>query len=212
MLKNNKRHFLWLVLIFIVPIVAAWIVYQTRPNLGLGTNHGELIEPPLSISKLKLMTDNGERLNNELKQTQHDTQTPTTNGKWMLLLFYPNECDQACQQGLYNLRQVRTATGKAMNRVRRALLTYPQYDENHLSPLLSQHFLGTLHLLIEKNNYRKVIGSGVLRDQFPHYAIQAGVYFIVDPNGNIMMSYRPGTKPESIYKDLKHLLKASQIG
>jgi hypothetical protein len=36
--------------------------------------------------------------------------------------------------------------------------------------------------------------------------------YMVDPLGNLMMSYAPGTDPRSIYQDIKKLLKLSHIG
>ena len=36
--------------------------------------------------------------------------------------------------------------------------------------------------------------------------------FIIDPLGNLMMSYEAGAEPSGIIKDLKLLIKASRIG
>lgn len=35
---------------------------------------------------------------------------------------------------------------------------------------------------------------------------------VADPNSNIMMAYQPKSNPMDIFKDLKHLLRLSQIG
>jgi len=36
--------------------------------------------------------------------------------------------------------------------------------------------------------------------------------YIVDPLGNLMMSYEPNVNPRDIYTDLKKLLRGSRIG
>ena len=40
----------------------------------------------------------------------------------------------------------------------------------------------------------------------------AGRIYIIDPQGNLMMSYAPNVNPGDIYKDLKKLLRSSRIG
>jgi cytochrome oxidase Cu insertion factor (SCO1/SenC/PrrC family) len=40
----------------------------------------------------------------------------------------------------------------------------------------------------------------------------AGRIYIIDPRGNLMMSYAPNVNPKDVYKDLKKLLRGSRIG
>jgi hypothetical protein len=39
-----------------------------------------------------------------------------------------------------------------------------------------------------------------------------GMVFLLDPLGNLVLWYQDGFDPYGLLKDLKHLLKASQIG
>ena len=41
---------------------------------------------------------------------------------------------------------------------------------------------------------------------------EPGQIFMIDPLGNLMMSYPPGTDMGNVRKDLAHLLKLSGIG
>lgn len=43
-------------------------------------------------------------------------------------------------------------------------------------------------------------------------ASEAGRIYIIDPLGNLMMSYAPGAPPKGLLEDLKKLLKLSRIG
>jgi hypothetical protein len=36
--------------------------------------------------------------------------------------------------------------------------------------------------------------------------------YLIDPLGNLMMSYAPGAKPKGLLEDMKRLLRLSQIG
>ena len=36
--------------------------------------------------------------------------------------------------------------------------------------------------------------------------------YLIDPFGNIMLRFPPDLKPNSMLKDIKHLLKVSRIG
>jgi hypothetical protein len=54
-----------------------------------------------------------------------------------------------------------------------------------------------------------------LLQALPRYAsdpVNAGRSYIVDPLGNLMMSYPPDADPRGILKDLKRLLRLSHIG
>ena len=42
--------------------------------------------------------------------------------------------------------------------------------------------------------------------------MKTGYLYLVDPLGNVMMSYNPKQSPKDIYSDLTRLLKASKIG
>ena len=42
--------------------------------------------------------------------------------------------------------------------------------------------------------------------------LKAERIYIIDPLGNLMMSYSPGVNPRDIHNDLKKLLRGSRIG
>lgn len=58
--------------------------------------------------------------------------------------------------------------------------------------------------------------AGALRDVFaevtPEPLEQAGRIYVVDPLGNLMMSYARTAEPKGLLEDLKKLLKYSRIG
>jgi hypothetical protein len=55
-------------------------------------------------------------------------------------------------------------------------------------------------------------GSASFADQFPAQQSQSEHIYIVEPLGNVMLRFPVDPDPKGIMKDLKQLLKASQIG
>jgi hypothetical protein len=178
--KKVRRVFFGLLCLFLVPLLlASWMVLKEKPLFSQTTNHGQLLLPPLDIAQLNIQ--------------------PTK--KWLLLYIVANSCDADCAKALYNMRQIRTATGKDMDRVQCAALTF-QAQDSHLQSLLASEFKGTAHWLISPQNFQKFsqeksFGNGI---------------YIADPLGNVMMFYPQRVDPMGIFKDLTRLLKLSHIG
>ena len=212
--KKRAKHpgyvFLTLTLIFIMPLVLAWIFYSEKDTLGEGTvNHGYLINPPFSITQLKLFNARGQRLNNTFSKKRTMPSATWTNGKWLLLFLSPGPCQKTCEKGLYNMRQIRQATGRERNRIERAILSYKNSSSSpKLRKLLNGDYDGTRLLKINQQQFQRVIRKKISQP----YALKAGTLYIVDPLGNVMMTYKPDADPSAIYKDMKRLLKVSQIG
>ena len=92
---------------------------------------------------------------------------------------------------------------KEMLRVRRVLLVK---DEKTLTveAIQKDDALVTAHL---EPSLLKVLETAMGGTQIPE-----GTLFLVDPLMNVALWYAPGFDPYRLVKDLKHLLKASQIG
>jgi cytochrome oxidase Cu insertion factor (SCO1/SenC/PrrC family) len=118
-------------------------------------------------------------------------------GKWLMLLFNPGSCTTTCQQDLYQMRQIRIAMGADMDRLQRIILTDQTVDPQ-LTKLLQTEFAGTSHLVVNPKHAVQILQKYTL--------------YLVDPHGNIMMSYQSNANPKDIFKDLQRLLKVSQIG
>ena len=179
-----------LILLFFIPLAIAWFMYRDHDSFGgKPLNHGQLITPPFSITLLKL------------RKRPHK--------KWLILYLNPGPCDTRCQKGLYHIRQIRLATGKNRNRVQPAILIYRNKTKDiTLQRMLKNEYQETRLFFINKNQFNTVIQRHVKTA----YALQPGTIYLVDPLGNVMMSYKPDTNPSDIFKDVQRLLKASQIG
>jgi hypothetical protein len=99
------------------------------------------------------------------------------------------------------LRQVHRALGRHQNRVRILLLLSGQADPSTISGLLETY---SEFQLIEDP-------SGRLETVLQKTGGAPGTVYLVDPLGNIMMSYAAGSDPNHIKQDLKRLLTWSKL-
>lgn len=195
--KKITSIFCCLFLLFAIPLtLATWMFIHGKPLVPHTTNHGQLIQPPLDIANLGLLTDQQNWKNH-----------------WLLLYVNPtNTCTKNCEQALYNMRQIRTATGKDRERVQRAILTFSDtqpFTDTHLQQLLKTTFSGTLHLTTSLQAFFRFTQQD---SSSAKIATQYGGIYLADPHGNVMLFYPPNTAPMGIFKDLTRLLNLSQIG
>ncbi len=171
----------------IAPFVAALIAYYYWQPQG-GMNYGDLIPArPLIDPPLRHLDERVVRLS-ELK------------GKWILLQLDEAHCAAACRAKLYNMRQVRLAQGREMERVERVWLIL---DDAPLETLLMREYDGTRML--------RASGSP-LPAEFPAAGDVRDHVYVIDPLGNLMLRFPKNADPARMNKDLVRLLKASRIG
>lgn len=199
--KNNRRTMIMLGALFGAPILIAFLLYATTDNWlpFLGTkNHGKLISParPLKDVDLHKLDGSSYRLT-DLK------------GKWILVYFGDAECSQYCQQTLYKIRQSRLAQGEKYKRVHRLYVLLDKSPMESFQAVLQEHqgmdvvtgdSAGLESLLMQF----ELSGAQTIRE--------AGRVYIIDPLGNLMMSYEKGFDAKELVKDLEHLLRVAQIG
>ncbi|MDO3721432.1 hypothetical protein QVZ43_06825 [Marinobacter sp. chi1] len=177
------------------PMIFATIMFYTGwLNPAGHTNSGTLVQPPVPVQTLNLESASGKPLADRFGPDKAEA-------KWMLLVV-ANDCDSSCEQLLYLTRQVNIALGKNANRVSRAAA------------------LGTVSADLEtrwSEEYRLMerlapVGGG--KPAWPEAVDPetGSSILLVDPFGNVMMRYGTDHTGKDMLKDLKHLLKLSQIG
>lgn len=182
-----------------LPVLAAWWALQgLKEGGGFATrNYGELITPARPLKETTLKTPDGEDLPlSELK------------GKWTLVILGPAGCDEICRENLYETRQIRLAVGKDMQRVQRLWLVNDVRSVKESDWLEEQH----PDLLVASEGEKK--GEFIAQFALPEVPdpLAAQRVYILDPIGNLVISYPPEEAPEHILKDFKRLLFVSQIG
>ncbi len=198
-LSTRSRRQLWLLLVlFFAPLGLSFLLYYSgngwRPTGS--TNRGELIDPARALPEVALATPAGVPTSPEFLR-----------GKWSLVYAGDGACDARCRQALNDSRQVRLALNQDSSRVQRVFLyTGACCDQEYFATEQA----GLLFAAVEGDAGRELLGA------FPVYdgveAIAAGRLYVVDPLGNLMMSYAADAPAKSLLDDLKKLLKLSQIG
>lgn len=171
----------------LAPFVAALIAYYWWQPQG-AINYGELIP-------VRALTDPALR-----HLDQRPFKLSELRGKWVLLHLDQADCTEACRDKLYNMRQVRLAQGREMERVERVWLIL---DEAPLETMLMREYDGTRML--------RAAGSPLISEFPPAGAARDHIY-LIDPLGNLMLRYPKNADPRRMHKDLVRLLKVSRIG
>ena len=179
-----------LALLFVGPFATAIYLYYFggdgwRPQGSVA--HGILSENPPSLDIGSLVLPDGS--------------STRFTGKWSLLYVGSGSCPAACQQVLYEVRQVRQALGKEMARVQRYFIATSGTPDAQL--------IQAAHPDLIVIDTAVAGGDRILATLGDHS--EADV-FVVDPMGNIMMRFPVGTSMKDMHKDLSLLLKASTIG
>lgn len=182
--NKNKRSLMLLIAVFILPVIFAYMALKFDWFNEAATNRGELLQPVIEASSLLSDSDT----------------------KWHLLYLIPQNCDKACDNALYAVKQIFMATGKHADRVNAVFI----YNVNSSVEAVAKAkaFGGANVLQKSQENVNEV---------FKNTDINA--IFISDTLHNIVLRY-PLTPDKQqaimdsrdILADLKKLLKLSRIG
>jgi len=185
--RTRKRKLLLLMALMIAPIALSYLLFFWGAPSGR-VNYGELIEvkvlPDIALRKTDGVTFNISQL----------------RGKWIMLVVDSGMCDESCRKKLYFMRQVRLMQKTKMGRIERVWLI--DDDKIPKSGILKD-FKGTVLINAKGSEMLKAIPANI--SQHDHI-------YMIDPLGNLMMRFPKDVDPSRMAKDLKRLLKISQIG
>ena len=198
--RRGRRQLLVLAAIFFVPLaVAFWLYYgpgEWRP-VG-GTNQGDLIDPAVPLEDVELVRADGTRIRS------HEL----LRGKWTMAYLGPGHCNERCRRALYLSRQSRIALNKDMDRVQRVFLV--------TDSCCDRDFLKAEHPDLVVVTPGDDVAWRTLLGQFPALgdttAREAGRLWVVDPLGNLVLSYSERSPDKALLTDVRKLLRLSHIG
>ena len=125
------------------------------------------------------------------------------------------ECDDSCEQVLYETRQIHLAMGREFKRIRRALVSPHPPGAMRLAvttlsdgrPLPADF---STYLADEHRGMRAFQAApGDITTLFPERLEEPSSWYLVDPAGWIMMTYDSDIHYKDVMADLKFLLKNS---
>ena len=166
----SKLKFLLIVFVFVLPFIFAKYFFDNDATTTRGTtNHGSFLVDDVNIASL------------------------ADNDHWIILQVIDGKCDTSCQDNMHMLRQINTALGKDMGRVKRYQL--PKTTKEN-----------TVYL----DNYPKVILLDRSETLYNKLTKMDERIFIADPFGKIILGYENDFIAKGLLKDIKKLLKFSK--
>ena len=190
----GRRQFLLLAALFAAPIIAAAALYlmpQLQPQGR--THYGELLAPARPLPDLSLLDVAGQPLAPE-----------TLRGRWTLFYLGSGPCARSCEDKLFQVRQVRTLLNEKRLRVQRIYLAE---DAAALAQARAQ-----LEKAHPDLRYVSDAGAAGARARDFFQPREADAIYLTDPLGNWLMVYPAASEYKGMLKDLKRLLRLSQIG
>lgn len=189
--KKGRWKLFAVIAICASPMIASYLTYYViKPDDR--TNYGDLIDPrAYPIPALEARTLDG-------KPTGLDAY----KGKWVMMQISDAACPPSCRERLHDMRQLRLAQGKNMDRVERVWLVT---DDQPLETQLIREYDGTHILRVDPNKLNAWLPTDAGTSVSDHI-------YMIDPLGNLMMRFPEDADPNKIKKDLSKLLRASRIG
>ncbi len=187
---RSKKTFYLLILVFVLPFLSAVLLHllDLKPS---GKSYGNLVQPPKSL-QIPILND-----------MQGQAFKPVQWQKiWSIVMIDDTNCAAPCQAQVHMLKQVHTSMNKEIKRVQRILLV-PSNTQTATLIELQKKYPG----LVVLN------GTDAEIAQFAQTFQQTtGSVYLVDPLGNLMMSYPEKFDPKGLRSDLTRLLKNSWAG
>jgi hypothetical protein len=195
--RRQRRLLIVLALMFFAPLGLAFYLYYGHGSWHPGghVNAGDLIQPAQPLPSLSLpLWDSGTTAPNFLKR------------KWTFLYVAAGPCAEACRTRLYDTRQVRLALDRDMDRVQRVFIADPDCCDARW--LHEQH----PDLITIRAGAAVTPVLALLPGRGGATFAAAPRVYLIDPLGNLMMSYAADAKAKGMLEDMKRLLRLSSIG
>ena len=188
--SSGRKILLLLAVIFVLPFTVAKTMHLLNVHPA-SHSYGTLVNPPHALQFPILHEAQGKefRAQQWLK-------------KWTIVMVDDSGCAEPCEAQVHLLKQVQISLDKDAHRVQRILLV----------PTESKH---DTYIGLQKQYPDLVIlaGADVETVKFAsEFNVAKGRVYLVDPLGNLMMSYPADMNPKGMQTDLKKLLKNSWAG
>jgi hypothetical protein len=187
----NRLQMILILVVFAAPIAGAFLYKPKAFN-----NYGDIYSPVRPVENLQMQGADG------------TVQLDSFRRQWVFFVTADTQCSLACEDNILKMRQLRFMQNNNMSRIRTVFM------HTNLAPLTASD-LAAKYSPIEAYSVERTAfetWTKILLLQDAPAEAQLDRFYIIDPAGNLMMSYPASADPNIIKKDIKRLLKASQIG
>jgi hypothetical protein len=189
--RRGRRQLILIASLFVVPLATAVLLYFSSGWRPVVNAQGTLIDPPRPLALEGVVMADGQ---------------PAPDGvlaaHWSVVHPVVGDCDERTRALLEELSRVRQALDKDADRVRRVIVHDGRCEAHELVTD------GSDLLVLATPGSR----GAAFRAQFPPAVHGGDGIYIVDPHGNLMMSYPASGSARGLLKDLERLLRLSSIG
>jgi hypothetical protein len=190
--SRGRLMLISMLIFFVTPIAVVIAMYKLdwRPQ---GASVGELVIPPrlLNMNQALLLNDGKPLPANIWKD------------KWSML-YVAGDCDETCHGKLHDMRQLHVSLYKEIPRMQRVLVTTSQ------DVAAIQEAYPELLIVNQPKVEISALSAQFQINETP--AMSANRIYLIDPLGNLMMSFAPTTDAALIRKDITRLMKYSWAG
>lgn len=177
--------------VFAAPVAGAFLYKPSSFN-----NYGDLYVPARPVENLQMQGKNGV------------IELDSFRRQWIMLVTADGRCTKACEDNILKVRQLRFMQNNNMTRIRTVFLHAGLNDA--VAADLAAKYTPIESYAVNKSAFKQ--WTEVLKIEGAPIEAQENRFYIIDPAGNLMMSYPATADPSAIKKDIKRLLKTSQIG
>jgi hypothetical protein len=189
--RQARLKLLLIAALFFAPVIGAFTIFFYVPSWipDSRVNYGTLISPARPVPALALVDAAGVPAPAALR------------GKWTLVYLGGAACDAGCAAQLVVTRQVRLALAEKRARVQRVYLAPDPAALAAVQATLAPQHADLLFVAETAPRAAAFFGA-----HDPH------AVYLLDPLGNWLMVYAGTIEPKGMHRDLKKLLRASQVG
>jgi cytochrome oxidase Cu insertion factor (SCO1/SenC/PrrC family) len=187
--KTRHATLIALAAIFFLPFIVGSTLFWLGWRPAGSAQHGELVVPARPLPESGLQLADGRPL-------------PTTELRRQWLIAYPlrGPCGEACRRTLRATAQVHAALGKEQDRVGRIAIATDAAETRDLEELQrSFPDLAVAKVASDAEAWRRT------------FAERGASFYLVDPQGKVMMRYDDDAPMRGVLKDLERLLKYAWI-
>ena len=188
---SGRVKMLLVLLVCAAPVIASYLTYYVIRPEGR-TNYATLVLPQVPVPADLALTDLDGK----------PVPTASLRDKWMLVVVAGGACDAACEKNLWNVRQLREATGREKDRIEKLWIV------DDAAPARAEAVAG-----FAQGGSARVLRAPTeavrawLQPEPGHRAAEH--VFVVDPMGMWMMRTPPNPDASRFKRDLDRLLRAS---
>ncbi len=191
-----------LAILFLGPMFAAYFSYYGGWRPGGQVQNGHLVNPVPTLEAMSLYDSAGQALEDD----------GLHGPRWTMLYIGSSRCEEVCQNRLYVMRQVWKSLHRRSKRVQGMYVVTDREQQTALESFIEAEHSG-LHLAYaspDGTQSRSADWQQIFNA--PGRAPQGDNIYIIDPLGNWMLYYTPEDDAKGMLKDIKKLLRLSNIG